>query len=197
MKNQITFLILFTVLGFCSLQAQVTQEWVARYSGPGNTSDAASSIAVDNSGNVYVTGRSVRGTSDDYATIKYNSLGDSLWVRKFNGPGNVVYAESSLAVDGAGNVYVTGASTGIGNSDYATIKYNSSGDSLWVARYNGPGNSYDHSYAIAVDGAGNVYVTGASTGIGNSAYAPSKLFSGPLYLATQSESPNELYLIVA
>ena len=47
-----------------------------------------------------------------------------------------------MAVDGNGNVYVTGGSYGSGNSwDYATIKYNTSGDTIWVRRYNGPGDS--------------------------------------------------------
>jgi len=45
-----------------------------------------------------------------------------------------------MSLDGSGNVYVTGYSLEIGtNYDYATIKYNSNGDSLWVQRYNGPG----------------------------------------------------------
>ncbi|MBL0340042.1 MAG: hypothetical protein IPP71_03480, partial [Bacteroidetes bacterium] len=36
-----------------------------------------------------------------------------------------------------------------GNStDYATIKYNSSGAQQWIARYNGPGNSADHAHSL-------------------------------------------------
>ncbi len=114
-------------------------------------------MAVDGSGNVYVTGSS----EGDYATIKYSPDGDTLWVRRYSG------SASALAVDDSGNVYVTGWSYGSGTfDDYATIKYAPNGDSLWVRRYNGPGNDYDLPFALALDGDGNVYVTGESYGSG-------------------------------
>ncbi len=164
MKTIFTILVLLTAIE--SAPAQVTQEWVARYNGPGNSNDRATSIAVDGSGNIYVTGNSrVTGTGDDYATIKYNSSGVQQWVRIYNGSGDSTDYALSIAVDGSGNVYVTGLSTGSGTGyDYATIKYNSSGDLVWVKRYNGPGNSFDVASSIAVDGTGNVYVTGYSNG---------------------------------
>jgi hypothetical protein len=142
--------------------------WVRRYNGPGNDVDEPSVLEVDDSGNVYVTGRSWgSGTASDYATIKYNSNGDTLWIRRYHGSGNGGEWAHALTVDGSGNVYVTGGSDGGGTlGDYATIKYSSSGDTLWVRRYNGPGNGSDVGYALAVDGSGNVYVTGSSMGSG-------------------------------
>ncbi|MEO0083819.1 MAG: SBBP repeat-containing protein, partial [candidate division WOR-3 bacterium] len=150
--------------------SQGVEQWVARYNGPGNIWDWAYAIAVDGSGNVYVTGYSYgSGTYGDYATIKYNSSGQVEWVARYNGPGNSYDCAYAIAVDGLGNVYVTGESYGSGTSyDYATVKYNSQGVEQWVARYNGPVNSYDYAYAIAVDGSGNVYVTGESYGSGTS-----------------------------
>lgn len=138
------------------------QQWVARYNGPGDSTDAAVSIAVDEAGNVYVTGRSGGiGTGLDYATIKYNTAGVQQWVARYNGPGDSTDRAQSLALDNNGNVYVTGSSVGTGTSfDYATIKYNSAGSELWVARFNGEGDGMDIANSIAVDNSGNVYVTG-------------------------------------
>ncbi|MDH5185608.1 MAG: SBBP repeat-containing protein, partial [candidate division WOR-3 bacterium] len=157
------------------------EKWVRRYNGPENSYDEAYAIAVDDSGNVYVTGKSY-ATNYDYATIKYNPEGNSLWVRTYKGPGNGIDVAQAIAVDDSGNVYVTGRSTGSGTgNDYATIKYNPEGDALWVRRYNGPANGSDGAQAIAVDEAGNVYVTGGSTGSGTGCdYATIKYHSaGP------------------
>ena len=150
-----------------ALSETVQRAWSAQYNGPGNSGDEAYAIAVDGSGNVYVTGASVgaNGYTQDYATIKYNAVGQQQWVARYNGPGSSDDIPSAIAVDHSGNVHVTGKSVGSDyNYDYATVKYNAAGQQQWVARYNGPGNGDDHANAIAVDGLGNVYVTGASTG---------------------------------
>jgi hypothetical protein len=146
------------------------QLWVKRYNGPGNSNDDAFAVAVDGSGNVYVTGRSMgSGTIYDYATIKYDTDGNELWAKRYNGPGDSWDWARTIAVDGSGNVYVTGYSIGSGTyEDYATIKYDNNGNELWVKRYNGPGNNRDDACAIALDGSGNVYVTGVSFGSGTS-----------------------------
>jgi hypothetical protein len=137
--------------------------WVRRYNGPGNDYDGAWGIAVDGSGNVYVTGTSETDSEIyDYATIKYNLEGETLWVRRYPGPELDDYAPA-LAIDDSGNVYVAGSIYSTeSNYDYLTIKYKADGDTSWVKRYNGPGNDIDGASAIAVDGSGNVYVTGAS-----------------------------------
>jgi hypothetical protein len=146
------------------------QQWVKRYDGTANNNDGALSIAVDNSGNVYVTGDCMNtGTSFDYCTIKYNSSGVQQWVKIYNGPGNTNDNASSLALDNSGNIYVTGSSDGIGTyKDYCTIKYNSSGTQQWVQRYNGSDNFVDYANSITIDNSDNIYVTGTSTGASSS-----------------------------
>ena len=145
----------------------VDTAWVRRYDGPGNSLDQARDLAVDDSGNVYVTGYSDGGgTFYDYATIKYLPNGDTVWVRRYDGPEGWTDMAFALAIDGSGNVYVTGESQGAA-PDYfyecATIKYLPSGDTAWVRRYDGSVDGDDGVNAITVDASGNVYVTGSST----------------------------------
>ena len=146
--------------------AQVDTAWVRRYNDPGSGSDETFAIAVDNYGNVYVTGTSYGGaTAMDYVTIKYYPNGDTAWVRRYNGPGNSGDEAKAIAIDDSGNVYVTGSSYGGATAmDYATIKYHSNGDTTWVRRYNGLGNQDDEAYAITLDDSNNVYITGLSWG---------------------------------
>ena len=142
-----------------------TELWIDTYDNPEmNDIDIANAMILDGSGNIYVTGYSIgTGSAEDFATVKYNALGDELWVRRYNGTGNDYDITSAIAVDGSGNVIVTGFSAGNGSSeDYATIKYDPQGNSLWVNRYNGNSNSYDISTSVAADDQGNVYVTGYS-----------------------------------
>jgi uncharacterized delta-60 repeat protein len=174
--------------------------WVRRYNSPKNGNDQAWHIIVDGSGNVYVTGNSDSiGTGLDYVTIKYNPNGDTAWVRRYNGPGNVDDRAWAIGVDGSGNVYVTGKSGGSGSlDDYATIKYYPNGDTAWVTRYNGPGNGYDQAFSLALDSSGNVYVTGESQGDGTDYdYCTIKYFQTPSDVKEESgerQRPSEFVL---
>jgi uncharacterized delta-60 repeat protein len=150
-----------------------TQRWVRTYNGPDSMNDITSDIAVDGSGNVYVTGSSnYLDTDNDYMTVAYDSAGTVLWTRRYWGPDSATGGDDnaqSIAVDNDGNIYVTGFGriSGYGD-DYRTIKYDSAGDSVWIAIYNGPVGSSgsDRAYFIAVDESSNVYVAGQSQGTG-------------------------------
>jgi uncharacterized delta-60 repeat protein len=139
--------------------------WEQRYNGPANGDDNATALALDNAGNVIVTGYSHNGSNDDYYTAKYAAAnGTLLWEKRYNGPANGYDYANAVAVDGNGNVIVTGSSTSqSGYSDYYTAKYSvADGALLWERRYNGPGNFDDQARAVAVDNGGNVIVTGFS-----------------------------------
>ena len=136
--------------------------WQKRYDNGKN--DYGRSITVDGSGNVYVTGSSSKTPSilSDYLTIKYDSNGETLWLKRYD------YLDNDhgycVTVDGSGCVYVTGDSFNPhsfpGAYDFLTIKYNAGGNQIWQKRYDG--GDYDGGRGIAVDSSGNVYVAGYS-----------------------------------
>jgi uncharacterized delta-60 repeat protein len=164
-KVLITIISAFCLLLPALLYSQsVDTAWVRRYNGPGNSSDQASAMTLDNLGNVYVTGLSGgSGTGADYATIKYNSNGNMVWVRRYASTTNIPDGASAIATDAQENIYVTGFSGYVSGRNIVTIKYNSNGDTLWVRTYDSPGSGDDFATAMAVDASGNVYVTGYST----------------------------------
>lgn len=165
MKTILTSLVVFFTLNVPSY-SQITQAWVRTYNGPGNGNDQANAMVLDTSGNIYVTGTgTASGNNINYITIKYNSAGTVQWLQSYDNNTSTDIA-SGIAVDKAGNVYVTGHSIGVGN-DIATVKYNSSGVQQWVHRYDGPGNSDDYPSGIVVDSLGEIYVTGYSRGVNN------------------------------
>ena len=151
-------------------------KWKKRYDAAGLW-DGARGVVVDDSGNVYVTGRSFGdGSHGDFATIKYNSSGVQQWVKRYSSAGYYDDGAMDIALDSDGNVIVTGSSTGPGSAfDFLTIKYGPDGSRKWVKRYDGPGNGGDQAQAVVVDQWDNVYVTGPSKGDGtNSDYCTIK-----------------------
>ena len=139
--------------------------WFRRYNGPGNDEDGAAGVAVDTVGNVVVTGFSEGSSSRDFYTAKYDGATDAvLWDERYDGPGGGVDEAAAVALDAAGNVIVTGTSANNGNLDFYTIKYAAAdGAELWSNRQNGSGNGVDRANAVAVDAAGNAFVTGTSS----------------------------------
>src|SRR5262245_36618347 len=103
-----------------------TELWVRRYNGPGAGADWATAIAVDASGNSYVSGSSYGNATTlyDFATLSYDPSGTVRWTERYNGAGNSYDTPYSIAVHSSGSVYVSGSSGGSGTGlDYTTIKY--------------------------------------------------------------------------
>jgi endonuclease/exonuclease/phosphatase family metal-dependent hydrolase len=142
------------------------ESWSQRFGGPAIHTNAPQAVAVAPNGNVIVTGHSWTNatTGYDFVTICYSSAGLPLWTNRYNGTGSAEDEAADVSTDSTGKVFVTGRSWGSASFDFATVAYSSTGTPLWTNRYNGAANSYDYPYEIAVDGAGNVYVGGTSSG---------------------------------
>ncbi|MBK8381095.1 MAG: hypothetical protein IPL16_04245 [Ignavibacteria bacterium] len=107
----------------------------------------AKALAIDNSGNIYVTGYG-RGVtnSDDYITIKYDPAGNQKWVNLYSATANSIDEAKTikliypLGIENPPTIVVTGTSL----NDLLTISYTSdSGHVIWEKRYNGPSNSLE------------------------------------------------------
>lgn len=153
--------ILAIALMTCAARAQTG--WTNLYA-PAGFGALANAIAVDGSGNVFVTGSEYNNNMGinfyAYATIKYSNAGTLLWTNLYTGAGGLAHG-SAMALDGSGNAFVTGYSYDASfKVDFATIKYSNAGAPLWTNLYNGAGHA--EAGAISVDGNGNVFVTGFS-----------------------------------
>jgi Tol biopolymer transport system component len=132
--------------------------------------NAAYAIGVSPDGTmVFVTGKSLGGGSSyDAVTIAYDaSTGSLVWLDWYNDATDGSDEGDALAVSPDGtSVFVTGPSSGLNGTDYATVAYRATdGAVLWVRRYDGPSNGSDVPSALGVspDG-GTVFVTGFSAG---------------------------------
>ena len=152
----------------------VKEEWVASYDSPKGGNDFITDLGLDSHGNIYVTGYSSgQDSAFDYSTIKYDPQRKQVWVNRYDSGAGDDKAQA-LAIENRDNIYVTGSSYNIDTSsyDFTTIKYDSDGNELWVARDDGEFEYFsrtynglnDQAYDVAIDKSGNVYVTGTSTG---------------------------------
>jgi hypothetical protein len=164
-------LLIAGILGVHPAHAQTIDfGWAQRNGGP--FSDFGSAIALDGSGNVFITGSTTKSVGDEDILIrKLDENGDLVWSKEI---GASAYDQGrSVAVDDSGNVVVTGIFSGtvnfdpgVGTSELTSVgfddvfisKWNSNGDLVWAKSI---GSAVpDIVYDIALDSSGNVYTTG-------------------------------------
>jgi hypothetical protein len=128
-------------------------------------------LVTDHSGNIYVSASvsQVHPNRGDMALTKYTPAGELLWFTTFGCPGWGSDSPRAIKVDDDDNVYVTGMSNLVatlytqGNPVWTTIKYDPSGEVLWVRYYDRPGHIWyisDLPCGIEFDKSGNVLVAG-------------------------------------
>ena len=143
-----------------------------------SSEDGSYSVAVDGSGNTYISGYTdgVLGSSSaggrDAFLTKFDSSGSEVWTSQI-GTQNLDYSYS-VAVDGSGNAYISGYTSGVigsssaGGYDAFLTKFDSSGNEVWSSQIGS--SSGDFSFSVAVDGSGNVYISGSTSGVLGSSY---------------------------
>lgn len=148
----------------------------------GTDADRGNDIAVDSTGNVYVTGL-FRENVDFGDGVNHTSIGDHdayickldqngqlVWVKTIGGENGTVEG-SGISVDNNGNAYTTGCLNGIAafgdeitlansgdNTDIFVSKVDSAGNLLWARSVGG--ESFDCSKAISVGNSGYIYIAG-------------------------------------
>ncbi len=141
-----------------------TPIWTQTFSGAANLVDTWNAVATDAMGNIYVTGAEGTAAGYNVVTRKYNAAGAVQWTQQYNGIGNGNDEGQGIAVDAAGNVYVTGyAQVSATDIDVLVAKYNgANGAVLWTNTIpGGVANGVDVGTGIAVNPAnGNVYASG-------------------------------------
>jgi hypothetical protein len=172
--------------------------------------DFAYGVAVDGAGNVLVAG-DFNGNADfgagyvttaglaDVYLAKYSSSGAYVWAKRFGGANHD--SAAAVAVDGSGNVAITGnfmgsvsfggtALTSASNStDMFVAKYTAAGTHVWSRR---AGDYYvDYGHGIGVDADGNVIVTGSFYGtvnLGGGAMTSASNQTSDMFVAEYSSS---------
>jgi hypothetical protein len=145
-----------------------TRVWRRVYASPTYSYDIARAMCLDRNGNILICGYGgLANQGNNYYTLKYSPAGVNLWTQFYNYSTNTYEQPWDIIADSLGNVIVTGQ--GITNAsapfnDYVTVKYSSGGAFQWASRYNGPGNTHDYAFGVALDDSLNIYVTGISKG---------------------------------
>ena len=156
----------------------INSSWVWAQKAGGSGHDAATTLALDNNKNIYLTGHfentlniggnSINSYGDRDAFIaKYDSSGNFLWVRKIGGLNED--DSNDIEVDTDGNIYVTGffndtanfqttTRNSAGGADIFIAKYNGNGALIWAQKLGNIG--VDVGGDLAIDSNKNIYATG-------------------------------------
>lgn len=152
----------------------VAAGWPKTYDGGIAADDVATGVAVDSSDNIIVAGRSSNGTNSDFIVIKYNPDGTPFWsglegnggIAKIYDGGDIDSANGVAVDSGDNSIIVTGDTTvpATFNTNFLTIKYNSSGTLVWSKTYDNSSvtDSWDKPNAVTTDSGNNIIVAGYS-----------------------------------
>ena len=140
-----------------------TLQWQYRLYTPTTGSEVFRGVAVDTSGNTYISGYNFNSSvsNNSMLLVKYNSSGTIQWQRRLDSAGGDDLGIGA-ATDSSSNAYICGYGTG--SVYFSFAKYNSTGTIQWQRWLTG---SAGEAYGITADSSGNVYVCGQTYGTGS------------------------------
>ncbi|MBN1898032.1 MAG: SBBP repeat-containing protein [Spirochaetes bacterium] len=147
---------------FCTLKYHTNGNtiWTQTFDQGISKDEESRAVAVDNSGNIYVTGIKDTGIHKDYFTIKYDPSGNTIWTQQYDSGGHDEAFD--IGLDNSGYVYVTGYRYNGINKDWYTIKYSTNGNVIWSKDFDS-GHDDEATY-ITLDNWNFLYVTGHTNG---------------------------------
>jgi hypothetical protein len=162
-----------------------TKQWTKLLGGGGIAYVYTYGVAVDSSGNIFVTGRTTGASGADIGgavhsdadydlfLVKYDPQGTRQWTKLLGGAGSTSrHTEAySVSVDSSDNIFVAGYTTATslnsitktGNTDAFLIKYNTSGTAQWT-KLLGVSPTDTWANGVATDSNGNIFITGPTRG---------------------------------
>ena len=184
-----------------------TKQWTKQFGT--NYDETSGGVAIDSSGNIFVTGstgggldgNTYSGTTtsqcsrcQDLFLVKFNTSGTKQWTNQLGS----AYADPprGISVDSSDNIYIAGENWGgglDGNShaggswpDIYLVKYNNSGAKQWTKQIGT--SSYESVNGIAIDSNDNIYVTGYTQG---NLDGETNSYNSDMYLIKYNDSGNK------
>ncbi len=210
MKKNWLFFAGFLIILFNNTCYTQSPNWLWVKGDGGNDTEIGNAVAIDNSGNVFVTGRFQTSVLTLGPALFYNLGEDDVYVIKYDANGNMLWARSiggiqtdigeAIAADAEGNVYVGGnfSSPALlfsvddtlhnSNPGYNSIflaKYDANGNILWYKKEGGLNTVITD---LAIDDSAHLYITGAL-------YNPSVIFGPDTLYNNSAGGESDIFIV--
>jgi len=131
--------------------------------------DQGNDLAVDDYGNVYVTGYVMAGNdSSNIAILKYDAAGNLIWNKNYGDRDTFSSDKGKKIVIVDNKIFVTGTYEQAGNLNISTFQIDSSGNMMWCKFFDGVGHGFDSPTSLTVTDSNEVIISGISfDGIAN------------------------------
>jgi subtilisin family serine protease len=142
--------------------------WTKTYDAD-HMNDQGNDLAVDDYGNVYVTGYVMAGNdSSNIAILKYDAAGNLIWSKNYGDRDTFSSDKGKKIVIADNKIFVTGTYEQAGNLNISTFQIDSSGNMMWCKFFDGVGHGFDSPTSLTVTDSNEVIISGISfDGIAN------------------------------